>query len=73
MNIADSDICLEAFNALFEELSVSKLVSLEECQYWMFERGYKAALAELIDNIDIAAKSEGRVLLDKEYLVKKAA
>jgi hypothetical protein len=39
----------------------------------VFERGYKAALEELISNISIAAKSQGRLALDKEYLVRKAA
>jgi hypothetical protein len=44
MEIADSEICLKAFNNLCEELSNSGLVGSEELQYWVFERGYKAAL-----------------------------
>lgn len=68
MNTADSAICLEAFNGLCEELSASNLVKIDECQYWVFERGYKAALEELISNISIAAKSQNKISLEQKYL-----
>jgi hypothetical protein len=73
MEFADSNTCLNAFNALCEELGASKLVSSEECQYWMIERGYKAALDELIDNISAAAKSQNQVSLERKYLAKEIA
>ena len=73
MNEVNSDLCLDAFNKLCDELSTSKLVNIDECQYWMFERGYKAALNELISNMTIAAKSQGSVSLNKVYLARKAA
>jgi hypothetical protein len=73
MNETDSNISLKAFNQLCDELSTSKLVSSEECQYWMFERGYEAALKELIRNMSIAAKSQNPVSLDQVYLERKAA
>jgi hypothetical protein len=73
MNVVDSNICLEAFNQLCDDLSTSNLVSTDDYQYWMFERGYKAALSELISNMTIAAKSQGEVTLDKAYLSRKAS
>jgi hypothetical protein len=70
MNVTDSKICLEAFNSLCKELNASNLVKMDECQYWVFERGYKAALEELISNISIAAKSQNRPTLENKYLAK---
>ena len=73
MQLTDENICLTAFYALCEELSTSKLVSLEECQYWLFERGYKAAVEELIHNISVAANAQDSVLLEQKYLAKETA
>ena len=70
MNIAENNVCLEAFNNLCKELNASNLVKMDECQYWVFERGYKAALEELISNISIAAKSQNRPSLEHKYLAK---
>ena len=44
MDDTDCDASFKAFNVLCEELNTSDLVASEEFQYWMFERGYKAAL-----------------------------
>jgi hypothetical protein len=44
MTIQESNQCLEAFNALCESLSKSNLAGTEECQYWLFEFGFRAAL-----------------------------
>jgi hypothetical protein len=73
MELIDENICLQAFNDLCEELSTSKLVSLEECQYWLFERGYNAAVEELIHNISVAANTQNPALLEQKYLAKKIA
>jgi hypothetical protein len=73
MNEVDSNICLEAFNQLCDELSTSKLINTEGCQYWMFERGYQAALNELISNMSIVAASQSELSLDKIYLARKTA
>ena len=73
MQLNDANISLQAFNALCEELNTSKLVNLEECQYWLFERGYKAAVEELIQNISVAANMQNPALLDQKYLAKKIA
>ena len=68
MNITESNLCLDAFNPLCDELDASKLLSKEECQYWIFERGYIAALEEMITNISIATNSQGKILLEEVYL-----
>ena len=73
MKLTNENVCLSAFNALCEELSTSKLVSLEECQYWLFERGYNAAVEELIHNISVAANAQDSVLLEQKYLAKETA
>ena len=44
MDNTDRDACFKAFNVLCEELNSSELVATEEFQYWVFERGYIAAL-----------------------------
>jgi hypothetical protein len=56
MEITDAEVCLKAFSDLCEDLSRSELISSEECQYWIFERGYMAALEELenVQNVDTA-------------------
>ena len=73
MQLTDENICLNAFNALCKDLATSKLVGLEECQYWLFERGYNAAVEELIQNIAVAANMENSTLLEQTYLAKKPA
>jgi hypothetical protein len=56
MEITDAEVCLKAFSDLCQELSRSELISSEACQYWIFERGYMAALEELdnVQNVDTA-------------------
>lgn len=73
MKLTSENVCLSAFNALCEDLSTPKLVSLEECQYWLFERGYNAAVEELIHNISVAANAQDSVLLEQKYLAKETA
>jgi hypothetical protein len=71
MEFVDNNVCLKAFNELCEELNDSKLVRIDECQYWVFESGYKAALEELINNISVAAKSQNQISFKRKYLVKE--
>ena len=73
MSITESNLCFDAFNRLCDELNASKLLSKEECQYWIFESGYKAALEEMITNISIATNSQGKILLEEVYLAKKSS
>lgn len=40
---------MDAFKLLCDELERSDLMNTDECQYWVFERGYRAAIQSLID------------------------
>ena len=71
MKLMDENICLTAFNALCDELETSKLVNLDECQYWLFERGYKAAVEELIHNIAVVTNANETASLEQAYLAKE--
>ena len=73
MNMTESNLCLDAFNRLCDELDASKLLSKEECQYWIFERGYLAWLEEMITNIAIATNAQGKISLEEVYLAKKSS
>ena len=73
MSITESNLCLDAFNRLCDELNASKLLSKEECQYWIFERGYVAALEEMITNISLVTKSQSKISLEEGYLAKKSS
>jgi hypothetical protein len=70
MELIDSNGCLKAFSELCEELRTSDLQNVEECQYWVFERGYKAALEKLICNMTAAAQSQNKVLSGKKSLAE---
>ena len=52
MNDYDVNACMTAFSKLCDEVEGSELVSIEDCQYWVFERGYKAAMEEMIKTIE---------------------
>jgi hypothetical protein len=52
MNDYDVNACMNSFSELCDEAERSELVSAEECQYWVFEQGYKAAMAEMIKTIN---------------------
>ena len=43
----DVDACMDAFCMLCEEAVLSELFTAEECQYWVFEYGYRAENASL--------------------------
>jgi hypothetical protein len=48
MKITDRNACMEAFQTLCDEVHSNENMSLYECQYWVFERGYRAAVQELM-------------------------
>jgi hypothetical protein len=52
MNEYDVNACMKAFTKLCEEAERSELVGSEDCQYWLFERGYKAAMEEMMEIIN---------------------
>ena len=47
----DVDACMKAFGNLCDNAERDEFVSVEDCQYWVFERGYKAAMEEMIKRI----------------------
>ena len=47
MESTDGNACFKAFNDLCENLAHSELAVSEEFNYWVFERGYMAALHAL--------------------------
>ena len=51
MNNFDVIACINTFSELCDETDRSELVSVEECQYWVFEAGYKAAMKEMMKTI----------------------
>ena len=51
MNDYDVNACINTFSELCDETERSELVSAEECQYWVYEAGYKAAMEEMIKTI----------------------
>jgi hypothetical protein len=63
---------MKAFSNFCDEAERSDLVSIDDCQYWVFERGYKAAMAEIIDTI-VAGKTETLDLLTQVPAVNKLA
>ncbi len=47
MEATDRNACMEAFLVLFDEVQGNE--NAHECQYWVFERGYRAAVQELME------------------------
>ncbi len=56
MDSTDCYVCFKAFNVLCDELNTSELVATEEFQYWVFERGYKAALETFANVLKVDSK-----------------
>ena len=44
MNNDDAEKCMAAFKDICEEADRSTLIDSDECAYWVFERGYQAAM-----------------------------
>jgi hypothetical protein len=66
----DANACMDAFCALCEEFAINDLMSLDECQYWVFELGYRsnnASLAEFGELCDLADRSELISTIDCQY------
>ena len=47
MNEYDANTCVNAFGKFCEDAERNELTSSEEHQYWVFERGYQAAMLEI--------------------------
>ncbi|HOY70400.1 MAG TPA: hypothetical protein PL131_06435 [Methylotenera sp.] len=44
----ERNACMDSFIRFCDEIGTSSLVGSEEAQYWVYERGYRAAMDELI-------------------------
>ncbi len=83
MNNFDANACMDAFCKLCEEAVVSELITAEECQYWVFEHGYRSANASLAlfsklcdeaDNSDLLSAIDCQYwLFERGYLAEKLA
>ena len=51
MSDYDVNACMSAFGKFCDEVEGSELVNIDDYQYWVFERGYKAAMEEMIKTI----------------------
>jgi hypothetical protein len=58
MQMTDKSAAMEAFKDLCEEIEDSELVNSEEAQYWVFERGYRAAVQEFLDIMENGAQQK---------------
>ena len=43
----EAEQCMQSFKKTCDQADQSELVSSEECNYWVFEQGYKAAMQAL--------------------------
>lgn len=51
MNDYDVNACMNAFSSFCDEVERNELVSMDDCQYWVFEQGYKAAMEDMVKTI----------------------
>ena len=58
MNLTDRNACFVAFNELCVEVDQSELLNSEECQYWVFERGYRAAIQDLLNILESGVQEQ---------------
>ena len=83
MNNFDANGCMDAFCKLCEEAVVSELITAEECQYWVFEHGYRSAnadvatfskLCEFADDSDLLSAIDCQFwLFERGHLAARAA
>ena len=44
LNYYQAEQCMQAFKQTCDQADRSDLISSEDCNYWVFEQGYKAAM-----------------------------
>ena len=72
MNDDDANLCMSAFGKFCEATEHNELTSSDEYQYWVFERGYLAAMQEVAKVIQL--RHAGRsVDLDLQMTANRAA
>ena len=79
----DANACMDAFCKLCEEAVLSELITTEECQYWVFEYGFKSAnasiasfskLCDMADNSDLVSSVDCQYwLFERGYLAANLA
>ena len=47
LSCIEAELCMQSFKKTCDQADQSELVSSEECYYWVFEQGYKAAMQAL--------------------------
>jgi hypothetical protein len=72
MDDYDANVCISAFGKFCETAERNELTSSEEYQYWVFERGYLAAMQET-DKVTQLRQSVRSVDLDLQMTCKIAA
>lgn len=72
MDDYDANVCLSAFGKFCEAAERNELTSSEEYQYWVFERGYLAAMQEVAKVIQLR-QSVKSVDLDLQMTCSRAA
>lgn len=69
----ERNACLDSFTQFCEEIGTSSLVGSEEAQYWVYERGYRAAMEELIQVMESGEVSDKFSSPKLQKLVNKIA
>ena len=72
MDDYDANACMSAFGKFCEAAERNELTSSEEYQYWVFERGYLAAMQEVAKVIQLR-QSFRSVDLDLQTTTNRAA
>ena len=68
----DANACVSAFNKFCDETERNALASNEDCQYWVFERGYTAAMQEVAKVITLRQLSRSTGLTSQMVANKSA-
>ena len=70
MNDYDVNACMSAFGKFCDEVEGSELVSINDCQYWVFERGYKAEMEKMIKTIKASQVEKSPLQVLAAYCLK---
>jgi len=71
MTHLDRNACNEAFEVLCNEVRSNENMDIAECKYWLFERGYRAAVQELMDIAETRTQSKKFVSPNLQSLAER--
>ena len=54
LSCTEAEQCLQAFKKSCDQADQSDLINSEECNYWVFEHGYRAAMQALANKTNQA-------------------